>query len=80
MQVNAKYQISKLLDFVKTRYNRMSFERVIACLLQIDGVKESMFGNIVTYGDEFYGKAWGSSFNYKHRFVNLPIIKVWTGR
>jgi len=48
--------------------------------LQIDGVKESMFGNIMNYGDRVNGRAWGSSFNDKHRFVNLPIIKVWTGR
>ncbi len=34
MYVNNKYNISKLLDCVLTRYNRCSFERVIACLLQ----------------------------------------------
>lgn len=32
--INNKYDISKLLNFVLTRYNRCSFERVIACLLQ----------------------------------------------
>jgi hypothetical protein len=79
-RVNAKCDISKLLDFVKTRYNRMSFERVIACLLQIDGVKESMFGNIMHYGDSVNRRAWGTSFNDKHHCLNLPIIKVWTGR
>jgi hypothetical protein len=30
--INNKYDISKLLDYVLVRYNRCSFERVIACL------------------------------------------------
>lgn len=34
--INKKYDISKLLDCVLNRYNRCSFERVIACLLQIN--------------------------------------------
>jgi hypothetical protein len=31
--INSKYDISKLLDCILTRYNRCSFERVIACML-----------------------------------------------
>jgi len=32
--INSKYDISKLLDCVLTRYNRCSLERVLACMLQ----------------------------------------------
>ena len=38
--INNKYDISKLLDCVLNRYNRCSFERVIACLLQKEGERE----------------------------------------
>ena len=42
MDVNNKYNISKLLDHVLTRFNRCSFERVIACLLQKNEKKETL--------------------------------------
>lgn len=71
--INNKYDISKLLDCVKIRYNRCSFERVIACLLQKDGVNESLFGNIHSYCD------WDIKYEDKQKY-NLPFIKVWTGR
>tara|TARA_B100001758_G_C18263840_1_gene532544 strand:- start:79 stop:873 length:795 start_codon:yes stop_codon:yes gene_type:complete len=38
--VNEKYNISKLLDVILNRYNRCSFERVIACLLDINNGNE----------------------------------------
>jgi hypothetical protein len=72
--VNSKYNISKLLDVVLTRYNRCSFERVIACLLQINQNNESLLGNIHCYCK------WGISFEEKNYYNILPIIKVWTGR
>jgi hypothetical protein len=34
--LNKKYDFRKLLPLIKNRYNRMSFERVIACILQIE--------------------------------------------
>ena len=72
--VNNKYDISKLLDHVLTRYNRCSFERVIACLLQCNEPKETLLGNIHKYCK------WGISFNEKYNYKHLPITKVWTGR
>ena len=44
--INNKYDISKLLDCVLTRYNRCSFERVIACLLQINEKNEFIEENL----------------------------------
>ncbi len=72
--INSKYDISKLLNYVLTRFNRMSFERVIACLLQINGTKASLLGNIHQYCRV------GLTFNYKQQYSHLPVIKVWTGR
>lgn len=77
MFINDKYDISKLLDCVKTRYNRMSFERVIACLLQKHNVNEILFGNIHKYC------RWGIKVNdttIARETKHLPFIKVWTGR
>jgi hypothetical protein len=73
-EINNKYNISILLDCVLSRYNRSSFERVIACLLQKDNEKNVMLGNIHEYMN------WGISFGDKDNYKNLPIVKVWTGR
>ena len=72
--VNSKYNISKLIPFVKSRYNRCSFERVIACLFQKESKGESLLGNIFDYCD------WDINFNDKDNFNHLPLLKVWTGR
>ena len=72
--INNKYDISKLLTLVLTRYNRCSFERVIACLLQKDNTKNVLLGNIHKY------IPWGVPFDDKEYFKFLPIVKVWTGR
>jgi len=74
--INNKYNISLLLDVILNRYNRMSFERVIAVLLQ----KNSNSKNIVLLGDITKYCKWGLDFENKEKNNNLPIIKVWTGR
>ena len=74
VDINNKYNISKLLSYVLNRYNRCSFERVIACLLQINEKKETLLGNIHDYCK------WGITFNEKDNYKHLPLIKVWTGR
>lgn len=72
--INSKYEISKLLDHILNRYNRMSFERVIACLLQKHQINESMFGNILEYCEN------GTKFNEMEKYTYLPLLKIWTGR
>ena len=73
--INNKYDISKLLDYVLNRYNRSSFERVIACLLQKEGKKETtLLGNIHKYCH------WGIPFNKTYYYRYLPVIKYWAGR
>jgi hypothetical protein len=72
--INNRYDISKLLNCILNRYNRCSFERVIACLLQINEKKETILGEILTYCK------WGITFQEKDDYMHLPVIKIWTGR
>lgn len=72
--INNLYDISKLLDVVLTRYNRCSFERVIACLLQKNGEKQVLLGDIHKYCK------WGIKYDERDKYNDLPLIKVWTGR
>lgn len=74
LEINNKYEISKLLDHILNRYNRCSFERVIACLLQKTQPKTVLYGNIHNY------MKWCTKFHQKESFNHLPLIKVWTGR
>jgi len=74
--INAKYDLRLLLDVVRNRYNRCSFERVIACLLQKEAPTTTMFGDIHTYC------RWGTTISEINsvEVSALPLIKVWTGR
>ena len=72
--IHGKYNLNLLIDKITSRYNRCSFERVIACILQIEGVEETMFGNIHNYCP------YGINFYDKEYFKALPFLKVWTGR
>jgi hypothetical protein len=72
--INDKYDLSKLLKYVLNRYNRCSFERVIACILQKEYKKEVLCGKIHDY------MRWGVTFDEKDEHNHRPIIKVWTGR
>lgn len=74
VDINNKYDISKLLNCILNRHNRSSFERVIACLLQKNEKKETLLGNIHAYC------RWGITFYEKDDYKHLPLIKVWTGR
>lgn len=74
VSINDKHDLSKLLDYVLTRFNRMSFERVIACLLQFSAPKTVLYGDIMKYGE------WQLQFKDKDRTKHLPLTKVWSGR
>jgi hypothetical protein len=84
--INMKHNLFKMTEFIKTRHNRMSFERVIACILHYNNeciIKDSYCGDIY----EFLKKnnlEWGQNFESytknKKIFEGLPFIKVWSGR
>ena len=85
-KVNHLFPLANLLDCIIGRFNRMSFERVIACLFQytdrlydngnhtLDRAELSLFGNIFQYCK------FGMGFQEAMAHTKLPLIKVWTGR
>jgi hypothetical protein len=75
--INTKYDIHKLLDFIVTRSNRSSFERVLGCLLQKECKNETMFGDISKYIAVHWHEL---TYEVKDNYSHLPIIKVFTGR
>lgn len=78
VSMNNKHDLSKLLNLVTTRFNRKSFERVFACLLQFNSNAEILLGDIHKYiGDR---KDCKIDFDEKNNFNHLPILKVWSGR
>jgi hypothetical protein len=79
--IDGNHNLANLLKHVTTRYNRCSFERVIACLLQ-ENYKPA---NMVLLGNIHRYCKWGITYNEylnakKNNGVHLPIVKVWTGR
>jgi len=72
-----KYNFTNMLNVIHDRHNRMSFERVIACILQME-YKHDVF----LLGSIHHYCPWGYSYDkYKTQpCLNLPLIKVWTGR
>ena len=77
--INEQYNLAHLLDVVVNRYNRSSFERVIACLFQKCGpektkINKTLLGNIHKYCP------WGITWHQKEKYAFLPVTKCWTGR
>jgi len=93
--INDNHNLFHLTEVIKNRYNRMSFERVIAVILEyyetkcindtlINSVtnhdKKKLLTNNTIFGDIHNYCPWGIKFNKIHLFTHLPVIKVWTGR
>ena len=75
VNINKKYDISKLIPLITCRKHRQGFERVFACILQIEkGKKNSLLGNIHKYCD------WGLRYENRENYPSLPYFKHWTGR
>ena len=79
-EINNRYQLFRLLPIIKSRKDRMFFEVVFACILQFRHVQPSLFGDIKNFGK------WNLRYNdiqkdtHDLSKINLPLIKVWTGR
>jgi len=75
--IDQEFRISSLIPHITSRDLRCAFERIVGCLLQINVIEPSLFGDIMKYCP------WGLTY---HRYLkqdynkNLPLIKVWTGR
>ena len=74
-KIDTKHNIEGLIEAIRIRHNRCSFERVIACLMQMESIQPSLLGNIHKYCK------WGILYNEDMiKNSELPVIKVWTGR
>jgi hypothetical protein len=76
-KIDTKYDLSKLLPIIRSRKNRMSFERIFACMMQANYKRDVLLGDIILYCN------WGYSFDDYIKCkdnIDLPIVKVWTGR
>ncbi len=73
-EIDDKYNLSLLLPYINSRFNRMSMERVIGCILQKKFFCDSLLGNIHQYCK------WRLPIEKIDKAKHLPIIKVWTGR
>lgn len=85
--IDKKYDLSKLLETITNRYNRCSFERVIACLMAYHYLeyKRAYPTDWVLFGDIFRVGNWGYTyeqyiFDAQMNKINIPFVKVWTGR
>ena len=75
--IDREFRIASLVPYIKSRQVRCAFERIIACLLQVNVIETSLFGDILKYCN------WGLNYNQylnQEYDKNLPLIKVWTGR
>jgi hypothetical protein len=77
-KINDKYNLDILIDKIKNRYNRMSFERIIACLLQFE--RQDGYNDFVLLGDILKYCSWGIKYHELYYVNHLPIIKIWSGR
>jgi hypothetical protein len=77
-----KYTLSNLLNSILNRYNRCSFERVVACMLQANGkeTRLSLLGDIFKYSSCGYSYNDYIVNNKTYNNMDLPVVKVWTGR
>lgn len=77
-----KYEINKLINFVKVRIDRCSLERIFGIIFYLEGgyMKgvRSLFGNILNSNWGYTYDEYESSF--KEKRVVKPWVKVWTGR
>jgi hypothetical protein len=79
-EVELRYGLTKLLDHIKDRSQRKSFERVIGCVLGIKDPSLPLLGDI----HEYFPKDWPFHVPTPSwvwpRLSDHPIIKVFVGR
>ena len=85
-KIEKEYRITKLTKYVTNRNLRKAFERILGIIIytylkKIKKKNISLFGKITDYGDIPFYFPWNDYKKRKHdNILDLPIIKVWTGR
>jgi len=76
-----KYNISKLVMFVRTRKQREIIERILGILLSYEKQVTSNFGDIMDYPQKFETNTLSVAIhNVSKAGYNTAIIKLWRGR
>ena len=78
--IEKKYGLFKLLNFVECRSDRCALERIMGIIFLLEsngGQFKSLLGDIMTYCQ--WGYTWEQYCEDRTR-VRKPLIKVWTGR
>jgi hypothetical protein len=80
--INNKYNLSLLLEHIKTRSNRMSFERVLGCILQKQKKRPPLLGDVFKYFSLINWDRDIKKYTFENiaTYNNLPIVKIWSGR
>ncbi len=85
--INMKYNFFILLDTIVSRKKRMCMERVFAVILTYETALDkkdcSYFGNITTYCPWKFNEKYRIENYFKDKAdnkINLPIVKLWSGR
>lgn len=83
--LETKYNITNMIQHVKSRQDRCSLERIFGCLFYTEYPKlltlpnKSLLGNIHKY------QKWGYTYaeyeeDLRNKKLPKPIVKIWTGR
>ena len=79
--LEAKYNISTLTTYIRTRTQRQIIERVIGILLSYEKKVSSNFGDILKFPYAFEpNKLQTTTHNISQMNYNTAIIKLWRGR
>tara|TARA_R110001592_G_scaffold18816_3_gene77634 strand:+ start:112 stop:891 length:780 start_codon:yes stop_codon:yes gene_type:complete len=95
-KIDDKHSLSNMLNIVMCRYDRIAFERVIACILLSDGFSQTLeksnnrkfiyknckeLNNNISYTGDIIGYCkYRSRFEEIEKLKHLPIIKIWYDR
>jgi hypothetical protein len=76
-----KYNVSKLVTYIRTRKQREMVERIIGIVLSYEKQVTSNFGDIMKYPSKFESNTLPISIhNVMQSGYNTAIIKIWRGR
>jgi hypothetical protein len=92
-EINSKYEIRKLLEYILNRNDRCCLEHVLGCLLQINDNRDiskdidrdrTLLGDFHVYGKHHNNmiRCLADAYRYSHMqlVLKLPLLKIYTGR
>jgi len=77
--INSIFNLNTLLPVILTRRDRSSFERILACLLQLNERYSCLISSITNFRIAFQLN-YGTYINDQDKYNHMPIVKYWTGR